>query len=158
MCCSHSQCCSLCCAYPLDTAALLVSHAPKASSTTSHSFKVPSHKGLWLCCRHIPGPEGVRGRNSDNALILKQLGWEPTVKLADGLKMTYFWIKDQLASEQDHSAYAKSTIVQTSAPRELGSLREADGQEGFEKAKQAAREGFEAAGVTSNGHTKVLAA
>ena len=91
-------------------------------------------------------------------MILKQLGWEPTVKLADGLKMTYFWIKDQLASEQDHSAYAKSTIVQTSAPRELGSLREADGQEGFEKAKQAAREGFEAAGVTSNGHTKVLAA
>ena len=113
---------------------------------------------LFPCDRHIPGPEGVRGRNSDNALILKQLGWEPTVKLADGLKMTYFWIKDQLASEQDHSAYAKSTIVQTSAPRELGSLREADGKEGFEKAKQAAREGFEAAGITSNGHTEVVAA
>lgn len=112
-----------------------------------------------LCvCRHIPGPEGVRGRNSDNALILKQLGWEPTVKLADGLKLTYSWIKDQLANEQDHSAYSKSTIVQTSAPRELGSLREADGKEGFEKAKQAAREGFEAAGITSNGHTDVKAA
>lgn len=111
----------------------------------------------WLY-RHIPGPEGVRGRNSDNALILKQLGWEPTVKLADGLKMTYDWIKDQLTSEKDHSAYSKSTIVQTSAPRELGSLREADGKEGFDKAKQAAREGFEAAGVTVNGHTNVQAA
>jgi len=111
-----------------------------------------------LTCRHIPGPEGVRGRNSDNALILKQLGWEPTVKLADGLKMTYFWIKEQLTSEQDHSSYSKSTIVQTSAPRELGSLREADGAEGFEKAKQAAREGFEAAGVTTNGHSNVVAA
>ena len=107
-----------------------------------------------LTCRHIPGPEGVRGRNSENALILKQLGWEPTVKLADGLKMTYFWIKEQLASEQDHSSYSKSTIVQTSAPRELGSLREADGAEGFEKAKQI---GFEAAGVTANGHSNVMA-
>lgn len=111
-----------------------------------------------IVCRHIPGPEGVRGRNSDNALILKQLGWEPTVKLADGLKLTYSWIKEQLNSEQDHSSYSKSTIVQTSAPRELGSLREADGKEGFEKAKQAAREGFEAAGVTANGHTNVRAA
>ncbi len=80
------------------------------------------------------------------------------MKLADGLKMTYFWIKDQLTSEQDHSSYSKSTIVQTSAPRELGSLREADGQEGFDKAKQAAREGFEAAGITTNGNSSVLVA
>lgn len=40
--------------------------------------------------------QGVRGRNSDNALILSQLGWEPTVKLHDGLKITYFWIKKQV--------------------------------------------------------------
>ena len=39
--------------------------------------------------------QGVRGRNSDNALILSQLGWEPTVTLRDGLKITYFWIKKQ---------------------------------------------------------------
>lgn len=36
--------------------------------------------------KHIPGPEGVRGRNSDNKLILEKLGWEPTVTLRDGLK------------------------------------------------------------------------
>ncbi len=40
--------------------------------------------------------QGVRGRNSDNALILSQLGWEPTVTLQDGLKITYFWIKKQV--------------------------------------------------------------
>ena len=46
--------------------------------------------------KHIPGPEGVRGRNSDNALILEQLGWEPTIRLEDGLRITYFWIKKQV--------------------------------------------------------------
>ncbi len=38
----------------------------------------------------------MRGRNSDNALILEKLGWEPTIRLADGLKVTYFWIKSEL--------------------------------------------------------------
>lgn len=46
-----------------------------------------------LPIKHIPGPEGVRGRNSDNALILEKLGWQPTIKLEDGLKILYFWIK-----------------------------------------------------------------
>lgn len=49
-----------------------------------------------LPIKHIPGPEGVRGRNSDNALILEMLGWEPTVKMEDGLKLTYSWIKNQV--------------------------------------------------------------
>ena len=39
-----------------------------------------------LPIKHIPGPEGVRGRNSDNKLILEKLGWEPTVSLESGLK------------------------------------------------------------------------
>ena len=51
-----------------------------------------------LPIRHIPGPEGVRGRNSDNELILEKLGWEPTIKLNDGPKLTYDWIKKQLAA------------------------------------------------------------
>lgn len=50
-----------------------------------------------LPIRHVPGPQGVRGRNSENTLILDQLGWEPTIKLADGLRITYTWIKSQLA-------------------------------------------------------------
>jgi GDP-D-mannose 3',5'-epimerase len=85
-----------------------------------------------LPIKHIPGPEGVRGRNSENTLILSQLGWEPTVKLQDGLRLTYTWIKSQLEEESgDRSAYAKSTIVPAGAPRELGTLRDADGKEGF---------------------------
>lgn len=55
-------------------------------------------EGKTLPIKHIPGPEGVRGRNSENALILEKLGWEPTVTLADGLKITYFWIKSQVSS------------------------------------------------------------
>lgn len=43
--------------------------------------------------KHIPGPEGVRGRNSDNALIREKLGWEPTIRLEDGLRVTFSWIK-----------------------------------------------------------------
>lgn len=41
-------------------------------------------------------PQGVRGRNSDNTLIKKVLGWEPQISLEDGLEKTYFWIKGQL--------------------------------------------------------------
>jgi len=41
-------------------------------------------------------PKGVRGRNSDNTLILKLLGWEPTLPLATGMKETYDWIKTQM--------------------------------------------------------------
>ena len=49
-----------------------------------------------LRMNHIPGPEGVRGRNSDNTRIKQVLGWEPTTKLRDGLKITYFWVKEQV--------------------------------------------------------------
>jgi nucleoside-diphosphate-sugar epimerase len=46
---------------------------------------------------HVPGPLGVRGRRSDNRLIRKELGWEPQMKLYNGLKPTYHWIVDRLA-------------------------------------------------------------
>jgi GDP-D-mannose 3',5'-epimerase len=39
-----------------------------------------------LPIKHIPGPEGVRGRNSDNKAILEKIGWEPTVSLKDGIR------------------------------------------------------------------------
>jgi len=45
--------------------------------------------------KHIPGPEGVRGRNSENTLIKQVLGWTPQIKLADGLNRTYKWISAQ---------------------------------------------------------------
>lgn len=49
-----------------------------------------------ISIKHIKGPLGVRGRNSDNHLIKKKLGWAPKAKLKDGLKKTYEWIDKQL--------------------------------------------------------------
>jgi nucleoside-diphosphate-sugar epimerase len=46
--------------------------------------------------RHIPGPQGVRGRNSHNDLIKEKLGWAPNESLRDGLSKTYPWIESQL--------------------------------------------------------------
>jgi len=48
--------------------------------------------------KHIPGPLGVRGRNSDNALIQEKLGWAPADSLRAGLEKTYPWIADQVKS------------------------------------------------------------
>lgn len=45
---------------------------------------------------NVPGPEGVRGRNSDNRLIKKCLGWEPSQPLIEGIKKTYAWISQQV--------------------------------------------------------------
>ena len=52
--------------------------------------------GKKLTLKHIPGPEGVRGRNSDNQLIYKMLVWKPEMPLKEGLKKTYRWIEDQV--------------------------------------------------------------
>jgi len=46
--------------------------------------------------KHIPGPLGVRGRNSDNNLINEKLNWKPSASLTDGLRKTYFWINEQV--------------------------------------------------------------
>jgi nucleoside-diphosphate-sugar epimerase len=45
-----------------------------------------------LTIKNIPGPEGVRGRNSDNTLMLSKLGWKPSQSLETGIQKTYSWI------------------------------------------------------------------
>jgi nucleoside-diphosphate-sugar epimerase len=52
--------------------------------------------GKNLKIKHISGPVGVRGRNSDNNLIREKLDWEPKFKLKDGLEKVYLWINSQL--------------------------------------------------------------
>jgi len=52
--------------------------------------------GKSLTKRHIAGPQGVRGRNSDNRLIYEKLGWKPTQPLEKGLQITYDWIEKQV--------------------------------------------------------------
>lgn len=49
---------------------------------------------------HIPGPQGVRGRNSDNTRLRQELGWEPQISLEDGLARTYAWIEAQVAAQR----------------------------------------------------------
>jgi nucleoside-diphosphate-sugar epimerase len=52
--------------------------------------------GKQVSFRHIPGPLGVRGRNSDNHLIASKLGWQPSRPLREGLSKTYSWIAEQV--------------------------------------------------------------
>ncbi len=54
--------------------------------------------GKRLEKRHVPGPLGVRGRNSDNRLIREKLGWAPSQPLRDGLCETYAWVERQVRS------------------------------------------------------------
>ncbi len=52
----------------------------------------------------LNAPQGVRGRNSDNTMILDQLGWEPSTSLRSGLEVTYAWVLDQVRSAADAAA------------------------------------------------------
>ena len=52
--------------------------------------------GVEIVKKHVPGPQGVRGRNSDNTLLREVLEWEPQVSLEEGLARTYTWIEEQV--------------------------------------------------------------
>ncbi len=58
--------------------------------------------GKTLAMKHIDGPLGVRGRNSDNKLLRAKLDWEPTMRLQEGMTRTYAWIAKQVA-ERDRT-------------------------------------------------------
>lgn len=58
-------------------------------------IEISGKKDLRL--EHIPGPQGVRGRNSDNSRLREVLGWEPGVPLHEGLEETYRWILKQVS-------------------------------------------------------------
>ncbi|WP_367389517.1 NAD-dependent epimerase/dehydratase family protein [Lewinella sp. LCG006] len=57
--------------------------------------------GKSLDIRHVEGPQGVRGRNSDNALIRERVGWHPRYTLREGIEQTYLWIAGQLNQQQE---------------------------------------------------------
>lgn len=71
--------------------------------------------GKSIPIKHIPGPEGVRGRNSDNTKIRKVLGWAPSISLEDGLHRTFKWIQARVdedkASGLDVSNLSSSIVV-----------------------------------------------
>jgi GDP-D-mannose 3', 5'-epimerase len=57
---------------------------------------------------NMSGPQGVRGRNSDNSLTRRILGWEPSILLAQGLAITYPWIESELAKNPKYAQAAVS--------------------------------------------------
>jgi nucleoside-diphosphate-sugar epimerase len=60
--------------------------------------------GKRVGIRHVDGPQGVRGRNSDNTRLRQVLGWEPRIDLEEGLAPTYRWIEEQVRDRVPESA------------------------------------------------------
>jgi nucleoside-diphosphate-sugar epimerase len=63
--------------------------------------------GISITKKHVPGPQGVRGRNSDNTRLRQVLHWEPEISLEEGFRRTYLWI-DQQVRAADHRVAAGS--------------------------------------------------
>ena len=70
---------------------------------------VAAAAGITIRKRHIPGPQGVRGRNSDNSRLRAVLGWEPQISLEDGIARTYAWIESEVAAalSKEEPEYAR---------------------------------------------------
>ena len=69
--------------------------------------------GKKLDIHHIPGPLGVRGRNSDNRLIASTLGWKPSQPLRSGLEKTYAWIEAQVAKSKPKKTSVEKDLAAT---------------------------------------------
>ncbi len=61
-------------------------------------YLASSFESKQISIRHVDGPTGVRGRNSNNSLVRSVLDWNYSMKLEEGLRRTYFWIKNQIDS------------------------------------------------------------
>jgi nucleoside-diphosphate-sugar epimerase len=59
----------------------------------------------------LDAPKGVNGRNSDNTVIKKYLGWEPSIRLRDGMERTYRWIYDEILKEQPAARKTSSALA-----------------------------------------------
>lgn len=60
--------------------------------------------GVQITKKHIPGPQGVRGRNSDNTRLKEVLNWEPEISLEEGLARTYAWIEEQVQAKLERES------------------------------------------------------
>jgi len=67
--------------------------------------------GVNVTKKHIDGPQGVRGRNSDNTKLREVLGWEPEISLEEGLKTTYDWIEGQVKQRLDLAENSKKSSI-----------------------------------------------
>ena len=57
------------------------------------------HSGKQVFLKHIKGPIGVMGRNSDNTLVAKEVGWQPKISLQEGIQKTYDWISSKVLAK-----------------------------------------------------------
>lgn len=60
------------------------------------AYMIAKIAGMEIRLKHIKGPQGVRGRNSDNTRVQGVLSWSPPTSLEDGLKSTYEWIENEI--------------------------------------------------------------
>ncbi|MBW3660432.1 MAG: NAD-dependent epimerase/dehydratase family protein [Gemmatimonadetes bacterium] len=67
--------------------------------------------GIEIVKRHVPGPQGVRGRNSDNTRLAEVLGWTPGISLEDGLARTYAWIEDEVGRAMEEERVEASALA-----------------------------------------------
>lgn len=72
-------------------------------SINDFTHLIASISGKSLQIQNVPGPEGVRGRNSDNDLARARLGWEPRLSLREGLEKFYPWVAAQVAAHKTPS-------------------------------------------------------
>jgi nucleoside-diphosphate-sugar epimerase len=71
--------------------------------------------GVPIAKRHIPGPQGVRGRNSDNTRLREVLGWEPQISLEEGIARTYAWIEQRVIEAQKNAEYEAGKVAYAGA-------------------------------------------
>lgn len=69
---------------------------------------------IEVVLKHVPGPQGVRGRNSDNEMISRTIGWKPQFTLEEGLTRTYHWIHNLVGRELVSSTDRMKTILELS--------------------------------------------
>lgn len=71
--------------------------------------------GITVTRKHIPGPQGVRGRNSDNTRLREVLRWEPQISLEEGLGRTFRWIDEQLRARHARESAAAAPAAEAAA-------------------------------------------
>src|SRR5207245_84541 len=60
---------------------------------------------------NLSGPQGVRGRNSDNSMLRRVLGWEPSIRLEQGLAVTYQWIESEVRTLPKYAVEAPAVLA-----------------------------------------------
>jgi GDP-D-mannose 3',5'-epimerase len=68
--------------------------------------------GMTIRKKHIDGPQGVRGRNSDNGRLREVLKWEPQISLEEGMARTYRWIEQQVQEKHERPEMAVTAAAQ----------------------------------------------